>query len=391
MTQRSSQQQINQFIELAANQNQGVSRGGGTGLNVNIDTTQQPQPSGGEESRFDTLLNSIFSSATQKECTQQLPMNVCSHKELPCFFEFLSTCSPRREEDLVYGLYCLRHTNATNRTFAAMGTQTTVDMQPIYLKTAVCERNMFLWSFLTNLTYARAKELISFMNISTSESSNMAKFIMTVSEPFGQRQNSEEYQRLSQYLSAYCQNAIKCLESIPDRDKILIPIIFTDQFIVENAQNRLVWDILDKAKKEKLSVQTVNSTSIQVFVPLTMLNILDQINLLSFRMYCGIGRVSLAPNVSITGERIYIGSGLSIRNALSSVDITKLRSFYPDNIYRLIRSVHGDNVHNNYDILVLLAVPQNVSVAINPQIFIAKRKYLISTFDIDKLDVLTIC
>ncbi|WBR61464.1 hypothetical protein [Drosophila suzukii associated hytrosavirus 1] len=385
MAQKSAQTQILNFQSRAYAQ-QDENRGG-VGLGITTDTQQK----GTEVVKFDTLINSIFSSATHKECNQSLPMNVCSHKELPCFYEFLQTCTPRREEDLVYGLYCLRHTNATNRTFAAMGTQTTVDMQPIYLKTATCERNMFLWSFLTNVTYAKAKELISFMNISTSESSNLAKFIMAISEPFGQRQNSEEYQRLHQYLSAYCQNAIKCLEAIPDRDKILIPINMSQKFITENVGNRLISDIIERAGKGDYSVQSVNQTTSQIFVPLTSLNILDQINLLSFRMYCGIGRVSLAPNVSITAERIYIGSGLSIRNALSSVDITKLRSYFPDYIYRLIRNVHGDNVHNNYDILVLLAVPSSVNTSINPQIFIAKRKYLLSTFDIDKLDILTFC
>lgn len=389
MSQKAAQNQINSFKKRAlALQDENR---GGSGLGITTSGGSQATQSASECRKFDTLLNSIFSSSTHKECNQTLPMNVCSYKELPCFFEFLQTCSARREEDLVYGLYCLRHTNVTNRTFAAMGTQTTVDMQPIYLKTANCERNMFLWSFLTNVTYAKAKELIAFMNISTTESSTLAKFIMAVSEPFGQRQNSEEYQRLHQYLSAYCQNAIKCLETIGDRDKILIPINMTSKFIADNANNRIVSDIVDKAVSGELSVQSVNKSTSQIFVPLSMLNILDQINLLSFRMYCGIGRVALAPNVSITGERIYIGSGLSIRNALSTVDITKLRSFFPDHIYRLIRNVHGDNVHNNYDVLVLLAVPSTINISINPQIFIAKRKYLVATFDIDKLDILTFC
>lgn len=342
--------------------------------------------------RFDTLVNSIFASSTHRECNQLTTLSLCSsHKELPCFYEFLQSCSPRREEDLVYGLYCLRHTNATNRTFAAIGTQTTVDMQPIYMKTATCERNMFLWSFLTKVSYAKAKELISFMHISNTESGNLAKFIMAVSEPFGARQNSEEYQRLHQYLSAYCQSAIKCIESIPDRDKILIPINFSDTFEAENDSNNLVHDIVQKAERQELSFQTLNSTTKQYFVPLSMLNILDQINLLSFRMYCGIGRISLAPNVSITGDRIYIGSGLSIRNALTTTEISKLKSYYPEQIYRLIRNVHGDTVHYNYDVLVLLAMPGNVSIAINPQIFIAKRKYVMSSFDIDKLDIMSFC
>lgn len=264
-------------------------------------------------------------------------------------------------------------------------------MQPIYLKTAVCEKNMFLWSFLTNVSYPRAKELISFMNISTTESSNLAKFLMAVSEPHGHRQNSEEFQRMYQYLSAYCQSAIKCLEAVPDRDKILIPILFTRKFVENNARNRMVNDIITKSEAGTYAMQRVNDDARQIFVPLSSLNILDQVNLLSFRMYCGIGRVGLAPNVSITGDRVYIGSGLSIRNAISSVDITKLRSVYPDSVYRLIRKVHGDSVHNNYDILVLLAVPNAPNIVINPQIFIAKRKYIIASFDIDKLDILSLC
>ena len=138
-------------------------------------------------------------------------------------------------------------------------------------------------------------------------------------------------------------------------------------------------------------MQTVTNDVTQFFVPLSMLNILDQINLLSFRMYCGIGRISLAPNVSVTGDRIFIGSGLSIRNALSSVQISKLRSYYPDNIYRIIRNVHTDSVHQNYDILVMLAVPANINIAINPQIFLAQRKYVSPTFDVEKLDILTFC
>lgn len=338
---------------------------------------------------FDTLINSVFSSTS--ECANTLPVNICNHKELPCFFEFSQACSPRRDEDLVYGLYCLRHTNASNRTFTAIGTQTSVDMQPIYLKTAVCEKNMFLWSFLTNVSYPRAKELISYMNISTTESTNLAKFLMAVSEPQGQRQNSEEFQRMYQYLSMYCQHAIKCLEAIPDRDKIYVPILFTQKFKDNNRKNRLVNDIINKGNERLYPTQALNDNSTQYFVPLTALNILDQINLLSFRIYCGIGRVGLAPNVSVTGDRIYIGSGLSIRNAISSVDISKLRSVYPENIYRLLRKVHGDSVHNNYDILVLLAVPSAQNLVINPQIFIAKRKFILSSFDIDKLDILSIC
>lgn len=362
---------------------------GGSGLN--IQTGQDNASSQNIQEKFDTILNSIFSSTYQRECTQLPTMNMCTHKELPCFFEFLHSCTSNREDDLVYGIYCLRHTNASNRTFAAIGTQTTVDMQPIYLKTATCEPNMFLWSFLTNVTYPRAKELISFMNISTQESSNLAKFIMAVSEPVGSRQNSEEFQRLHQYLSAYCQSAIKCIETIPDRDKILIPINFSTAFLSDNLSNSLVSEIVDKIESKEFSSQSINPDVTQVFVPLSMLNILDQINLLSFRMYCGIGRISLAPNVSITGERIFIGSGLSIRNALSTVEITKLRSFYPDQIYRLIRNVHGDSVHNNYDILVLLAVPANINISINPQIFIAQRKYVSNSFDVEKLDILAFC
>lgn len=358
------------------------------GLRITTNTNQSAQ---NELPKFDTLINSIFASTTQRECNQTLPMNVCTHKELPCFFEFTQNCTPRREDDLVYGTSCLRHTNAKNITYAPIGTQTTVDMQPISLKPAVCERNMFLWSFLTNVTYARAKELLSFMNISTAESNSIAKFISAVSEPFGSRHNSEEYQRLHQYLSAYCQSAIKCIESIPDRDKILIPITMTNTFINENSQNNLVADIIAKAKNNQLSKQEVNNSTMQIFVPLSMLNIIDQITILSFRMYCGIGKISLAPNCTITDERIYLGSGLSIHNALSTVEITKLRAFYPEDIYRLIRNVHGDSVHNNYDILVLLAVPDNIYISIAPQIFIAKRKYISATFDIDKLDILAFC
>lgn len=383
--QETSQLQIANIRDAAATQPQ--PRGEG----ISSVTTNTQATNNGSVAKFDTLINSIFSSTTQAECQSLMPHNNCGFKELPCFYEFLGTCSPRRDEDLVYGLHCLRHTNATNRTFTAMGTQTSVDMQPIYLKTATCEKNMFLWSFLTNLSYPKAKELISFMNISTAESSNLAKFLMAVSEPYGKRQNSEEYQRLYQYLSAYCQNAIKSIETIPDRDKILIPIVFTKQFSTDNYQNKLVAEIMDKGQRGEYSSQTINESTFQIFVPLKSLNILDQINLLSFRMYCGIGRVSLAPNVSVTNERMYIGSGLSIRNALTSVDISKLRSVYPETIYRLIRNVHGDNVHNNYDVLVLLAVPSTLNIAINPQVFIAKRKFIASSFDIDKLDILTFC
>lgn len=337
---------------------------------------------------FDTVLNVIFSSS-QQECNQNVSMNACStNRELPCFYEFLNSCSHKRDEDLVYGLYCIRHTNAAFRTYAAIGTQSTVDMQPIFLRPATCEKNMFLWSFLTKVTYQKAKEMISFMNISTTESSNLAKFIETVSEEYGARQNSEEYQRLNQYLSAYCQHAIKCLESISDRDKILIPIKMSTVFKEENKMNKLVASIIDR---RDISWQTIDNRFTEYYVPLTMLNILDQINLLSFRMFCGIDRISLAPNVSITCGRLYIGSGLSIRNAHSSVDISKLRSRYPSNIYTLIRNIHGDSVHNNYDVLVLFALPSDKNITVNPPIFIAKRIFLDSHFDIDKLNVVTFC
>lgn len=337
---------------------------------------------------FDTVINLVFGMTSQRECNQNLSMNACTNvKELPCFYEFLQTCSHRREEDLVYGLYCLKHTNATNRTYAAIGTQTSVDMQPIFLKTAMCEKNMFLWSFLTNVTYARAKELISFMNISTAESSNLAKFIMTCSEHHA-RQNSEEYQRMKVYLSQYCQHAIKCLESISDRDKILIPIKMSKSFKEENKNNKLLVDILNR---RDISNQVIDTNFTEYYVPLSMLNMLDQINLLSFRMYCGIDRVALAPNVSITCDKIYIGSGLSIRNAISRVDISKLRSHYPNNIYTLIRHIHGDSVHNNYDVLVLFALPNDRNTSISPPIFIAKRIFVDQYFDIEKLDGIAFC
>lgn len=335
---------------------------------------------------FETLINSVFSSKSQRDCITNIPLNVCNAKELPCFFEFLQTCTPRRDEDLVYGTNCLRHLNVTNRTFTAIGTQTTVDMQPIFTKPATCEPNIFLWSFLTNVSYAKAKDLISFMNISTAESNQLAKFIMAVSEPYGKRQNSEEYQRLNQYLSAYCQHAIRCLDGIPDRDKILVPIHFTTSFGAENMENAVVESILTKADNKLYSHQIINENTIQVFVPLTALNLLDQINLLSFRINCGVGRVSLAPNVSITTDRVYVGTGLSIQNAISTVKIGKMRSNQPELIYRLITNVHGSEVHNNYDTLVLLAVPDNLQNSIHPPIFIAKRMFLSQTFDIEKLD-----
>lgn len=374
--------QIN--IPFSSSNNLQNTNRGGTGFNeLNGDNNIR------DVRQFDTVLNVIFSSS-QRECNQNLSENIClsSGKELPCFFEFLNSCSSKRDEDLVYGLYCLRHTNSTYRTYAAIGTQTTVNMQPIYLRPATCEKNMFLWSFLTKVPYQKAKEMISFMNISITESGNLAKFIEIVSEEYGSRQNSEEYQRLNQYLSAYCQHAIKCLESIPDRDKILIPIRMSEQFIEQNKMNKLVANITTRTD---ISRQQIGSKFKEYYVPLTMLNILDQINLLSFRIFCGIDRISLAPNVSITCERIYIGTGLSIRNAISNVDISKLRSHYPSNIYTLIRNIHGDNVHNNYDVLVLLALPNDTDTTINPQIFIAKRIFINSHFDIDKLNTITFC
>lgn len=386
MSQSYQQQQTSTFRDASLNVQQ--TRGSGSS-SITLDPANRPPQQPGE--KFDTLLNSIFSSTTQSECNQINALNICGHKELPCFFEFLQSCSPRREEDLVYGIHCLRHLHATNRTVITMATQSSVDLQPMFMKTATCEKNIFLWSFLTNLSYPQAKELISFMNIGTAESSNLAKFMMAVSEPYGRRQNSEEYQRLYQYLSAYCQNAISCIETIPDRDKILIPVIMTNKFREDNSQNRLISDISDKINKKELSFQKINDFTNQVFIPLKYFNILDQINLLSFRIYCGIGRISLAPNVSLTCERVYIGSGLSIRNTVSTLDISKMRSVMPDIIYRIVKSIHGTNVHSNYDVLVLLAVPVSTCSSISPQIFLAKRKFLTSSFDIDKLDVLSFC
>lgn len=360
----------------------------GAGLGVTTETQNENT----DNSVIDTMINSIFSSTTHPDCQPISLNNICVTRELPCIFEFLGTCSSRREDDIVYGNACLKHNNDMSRTFTPLASQTSVDMQPISLKVAACEKNMFMWSFLTNVSYAKAKDLISFMNISTTESMTLAKFIMAVSEPMGKRNNTEEYQRLQQYLSIYCQQAIKCIESVPDRDKILIPIIMGQKFRNENKRNKLVNEIFKNALETKIySHQKVGTDLYQIYVPLKALNILDQLNILSYRMYCGIGRVSLAPNVSVTGERIYIGSGLSIRNALTSMDISKLRSVYPENIYRIIRNVHGDNVHNNYDVLVLLAVPPNTTTSINPQIFIAKRTYVVASFDIDKLDVLSVC
>lgn len=387
MSQSYQQQQVTGVRDATLNSQQ--TRGNGSSSIMIDPVGRPPQQQPGE--KFDTLLNSIFSSTTQSECNQINALNICGHKELPCFFEFLQSCSPRREEDLVYGIHCLRHLHATNRTVITMATQSSVDLQPMFMKTASCEKNIFLWSFLTNLSYPQAKELISFMNIGTAESSNLAKFMMAVSEPYGRRQNSEEYQRLYQYLSAYCQNAISCIETIPDRDKILIPVIMTNKFREDNSQNRLISDISDKIAKKELSFQKINDSTHQVFIPLKYFNILDQINLLSFRIYCGIGRISLAPNVSVTCERVYIGSGLSIRNTVSTLDISKMRSVMPDTIYRIVKSIHGTNVHSNYDVLVLLAVPVSTCSSISPQIFLAKRKFLTSSFDIDKLDVVSFC
>lgn len=361
----------------------------GSGLSGGLDKNSVEGSSEGDKVNFDTVINRIFASNTQRDCSNGLSGTACGLKELPCFFEFTGACSARRAEgDICYGLYCLRHTNATNRTFTVIGSQNTAAMQPIPLKSGACEKNMFLWSFLTKVSYARAKELVSFMNISTEESGQLAKFISAVSEPVGSKQNSEEFQRLSQYLSAYYQSAIKCIESIPDRDKILIPINFSPAFSAQTTGNKLVTDIL---QNNDLSYQTLSTGVMQTFVPLNMLNILDQINILSFRIYCGVGRIALAPNCSITGDRIYLGAGLSIRNSLNTVDIAKVLQEHPEAMYRLIRSVHGDNVHNNYDVLVMLAVPDSVNSVVNPQLFLAKRKFLVPTFDVDKLDMMSFC
>lgn len=380
-------QQLKSLQERLQKQNytaRGSTRGGGSSQIVITDQEANPNNC----LVFDTLINSIFSPKSKQDCNTPLPLNVCTAKELPCFYEFLNTCTPRREDDLVYGTKCLRHLNVTNRTYTAIGTQTSVDMQPIFTKTATCEPNLFLWSFLTNVSYAKAKDLISYMNISTTESNQLAKFIMAVSEP-QKRDNSLEFQLILQYLSAYCQHAIRCLDTIPDRNKILVPINFTQSFLEENFLNSMMYNIIDLSKDSVLSSQNINDNgTIQIFVPLSSLNLLDQINLLSFRIHCGVGRVSLAPNVSVTGDRVYIGTGLSIHNAISTVKISKMRSVQPDALYRLIVAVHGDEVHNNYDTLVLLTVPDSVNSTLHPPIFLAKRIFVGQPFDIEKYDTL---
>lgn len=355
---------------------------------LNINFSQQNTDS--EERTFDTLINTIF-SPTPNDCQQNYATTICYAQELPCFYAFLDTCSPKQDDDLVYGISCLRHTNIAHRTFTTMKTHNSVNMQPISLKPATCERNMFLWSTLTNVSYARAKDLISFMGLNTLESNNLARFIMSVSEPHGSRQNSEEYQRLYQYLSAYCQYAIKCLDAITDRHKIVIPLDLTDNFITQNKSNNFLAEIINKANNNTINHQTLNDNSKKYYVPLTMFNIIDQLHLLSYRIFCGVGRIGLAPNVSIANGNIFVGSGLTIKNYVNKVDISKLRAYYPEPIYRTIRHIHGDNVHSNFDVLVLLAVPSGPNVFINPQIFIAKRKYLTSTFDVEKLENLIYC
>lgn len=339
---------------------------------------------------FDTVINSIFSPT--KDTNYMHPSELCSPRELPCFFEFLRTCTSHSEDDLVYGPFCLRHTNSMGKTYTPLGTANDVNMQPIFLKTAVCDRNMFLWSFLTNVSYSQAKDLISFMVLGTTESTTLAKFMMAVSEEINSRQNSEELQRLHAYLSKYCMQAIRCIDVIPDRDKIVIPITITESFLLENGRNRLLQDIRNKARKGEISSQTIGTGINQFYVPLNMLNILDQINILSYRMYCGIGRINLAPNVSITNSEMYVGVGLSIKNALNHLDIGKLKVHYPEKIFRLIKNIHGEEVHYNYDVLVFLALPLNGNITVDPEIFIVQRSFLPDTFfDVERLETSLYC
>lgn len=335
------------------------------------------------EKSFDTLINCIFTS-TQNECAPNAMTSICGYHELPCFFQFLNCCSPKKD-DLVYGLFCLRHTGCMSRTFVTMVSENTVQLQPVSLKKAKCERNMFLWSFLTNVNYGNSKELISFMELHTNESNMLAKFIRIVSEPYGSQNNSEEYQRLHQYLSTYCQYAIKCLESIPDRHKIIIPIDMTTNFINKNKGNNLLDDIIRKANEKKISVQQIQANTSKYFVPLTMLNILDQLQILSFRIRCGAGRVVLAPNVGIVEDCIRLGYGIPIRNYANKIPIDKLLNNYSESVYKTIVSVHGNSVHINLDALVLFAVPENPNSFISPQVFVAKRKFLLTTFDVEGL------
>lgn len=351
----------------------------------NVQITSVPGANGDS---FVTLVNSIFAS-NREECYRTYS-TTCADKALPCLFEFNNSCTPKND-DLVYGTYCLRHTNATNRTYIPIGSQTSVDMQPIYIRPATCENNMFLWSFITNVSYAKAKLLASFMDISVIESQNLAKFISILSERHDGRDNTAEFQRLKQYLSIYCEFALKSLESVPDRDKILVPVYMSNKFVEDNKKNQLVQNIQAMMKRNELTHQAVDTSTHLVYIPLNMFNLLDQINFLSFRMYCGVGQISLAPNCSVNGLRVVIGTGLSIKNALSPVDITKLKSHYSDQIYRTIRNIHGDTVHNNYDVLVLLVVPGSTGSTISPQIFIANRRYVNSYFDIEQLHSPMLC
>lgn len=340
---------------------------------------------------FDTLVNSIFSPALSKECATTPYMNSCTaSRELPCFFEFLRGCSPQQEADLVYGLYCMKHTHDSNRTFVPIGNQHSVNLEPVYLRPAKSEKNIFLWSFLTNVSYVKARELSAFMNLSTIDASKISKFIMTLSEPQNNRDNSADYQILSQYLSAYCQHAIKCIETIQDREKLSIPMYLSENFFERNKRNRIVNEIKTQMSTNQISHEKIDGYYM-VYVPLTMLNILDQIQLLSFRMYSGPSRSTLAANVTVYGERVVIGCGLGINNTLSPVDIKTLRSNHPEKLYQIIKRIHGDSVQINLDILVLLSVPSQMNSIVKPQIFVAQRIFLSIHFEIDKLDVVTFC
>lgn len=338
------------------------------------------------EERFETVFNSIF-SPNQKECNTQInPTELCYPRELPCIYEFLQGCTPRNTEDLVYGPHCTQHTHSSNRTFLPVGTQNSVNMQSIYIKPVSCEQNLFIWSFLTKLSYSEAKQIISYMNLDSIESNNLAKFLVAGSRARGTEDNSEEYQKFTTYLSSYCQSAIKCLAAIPERDKILIPTILSETFLNENMGNSIINDIVKRKKADGMSFQKISEEDTLFYIPMTMFNILDQINFLSFRIYCGFKRLTLASNVSLRNRNMIIGIGLPIRNSLSRAEIGKLKAHYSDGIYKLLINAHGNAVHFNYDFLVLLTVPNETNANISPQVFIAKRKFLDLKLDIEKLD-----
>ena len=296
--------------------------------------------------------------------TSDLAMNssrLCDYAELPFIFEFAGVCSKSSKEGCVYGTTCLEHTNSSGRSYAMLKTANVADLQPIALRQFQCSQNLFLYSFLTNVSLTTAQSLLSYMDkLNSEEMQSLVKFISIISESEENRPVSQEYQNLKVYLNHYCAAALNVLKRYPERNRIQIPIVMSEGLKNMAAQNAFYQRINYLIANNKINYSKTSDREDAVkiaFVPLSEFNILDQLNMLSLRIFTEVGRMTLSPNAALIDTNIMFGYGNPILDYPESMsDLRRMNQYFGPKTMEKICESHGKRMHYNLQVIVLQAV-----------------------------------